>query len=548
MVTGSTDDIPVLLLAASTDLPLAASGELVQNTAVPALTAIDGVRLVEVTGEDTTQLTVTLRPADLTKNDLTAAAVTQSIQSQLTVIPAGTAYDKTLELAVQVGNSTTSIKQVQALAVPTSDGPIALSQIADVKVESISSSSLARSDGRPALSVSVLKETGGDSVAISHAVADAIPGLEKTMGNNAAFNIVFDQAPLIEQSIHDLTVEGALGLSFAVLVILLFLLSLRSTIITAISIPLSLLIAMIGLQVGGFSLNIFTLAALTVAVGRVVDDSIVVLENIKRRDTGHAALTPADIVASVKEVAGAVTASTATTVAVFLPVAVVSGVTGELFRPFAVTIAVALVASLLVSMTVVPVLAYWFLRGGKRKRAAAAAAAATAAATAGDSRGTPAGAGTGRLPDHQRSQRRRDQGHPAAEGLSPGPAVGSPAPRDHSRPGSHRVHRHPRRLDAAEDRLPRLVRRRQHPHDPAGAAGRHPAGDDECRGEAGRGRAGRGPRGQGLPDHDRRQHLRLRRQWSEHDRDHREPQRRCDRGADEAEAGVPAGRAGEAGG
>ncbi len=332
-----------------------------------------------MTGEDTTQLTITLRPDDLTERDLTAAAVTQTVQSQLTVVPAGTAYDKTLELAVQVGDSSNSVKQVNALAIPTSDGPVALSKIADVEVESISSSSLARANGRPALSVSVLKEADGDSVAISHAVADALPGLQKTMGNNATFTVVFDQAPLIEQSIHDLTVEGALGLFFAVLVILLFLMSVRSTVITAISIPLSLLVAMIGLQVGGFSLNIFTLAALTVAVGRVVDDSIVVLENIKRRDTGHAALTPADIIASVKEVAGAVTASTATTVAVFLPVAVVSGVTGELFRPFAVTVAIALVASLIVSMTVVPVLAFWFLRGGKRKKAIAAATAGAGA-------------------------------------------------------------------------------------------------------------------------------------------------------------------------
>ena len=379
VITGSTDDIPVLLLAASTDLPLAASGELVQNVAVPALTGINGVRQVQVTGEDTTQLTITLRPDDLTERDLTAAAVTQTVQSQLTVVPAGTAYDKTLELAVQVGDSSNSVKQVNALAIPTSDGPVALSKIADVEVESISSSSLARANGRPALSVSVLKEADGDSVAISHAVADALPGLQKTMGNNATFTVVFDQAPLIEQSIHDLTVEGALGLFFAVLVILLFLMSVRSTVITAISIPLSLLVAMIGLQVGGFSLNIFTLAALTVAVGRVVDDSIVVLENIKRRDTGHAALTPADIIASVKEVAGAVTASTATTVAVFLPVAVVSGVTGELFRPFAVTVAIALVASLIVSMTVVPVLAFWFLRGGKRKKAIAAATAGAGA-------------------------------------------------------------------------------------------------------------------------------------------------------------------------
>ena len=124
VITGSTDDIPVLLLAASTDLPLAASGELVQNVAVPALTAIEGVRQVQVTGEDTTQLTITLRPDDLTERDLTAAAVTQAVQSQLTVVPAGTAYDKTLELAVQVGDSTNSVKQVKALSIPTSDGPV----------------------------------------------------------------------------------------------------------------------------------------------------------------------------------------------------------------------------------------------------------------------------------------------------------------------------------------------------------------------------------------------------------------------------------------
>lgn len=395
VLTGSTDDIPVLLLAVSTDLPLNESGELVKNVAVPELSAVDGVRQVEVTGENTTQLTITLRPKDLDKHDLTAQAVTQTVQSQLTVIPAGIAYDKTLEMAVQVGTDTDSVKQVKNLAIPTTDDPITLDKIADVKVESISSSSVARADGRPALSVSVLKESDGDAVGISHAVTDAIPGLEKSMGNNAKFATVFDQAPLIEQSIHDLTVEGALGLVFAVLVILLFLWSVRSTLITAISIPLSLLIALIGLYVGDYSLNIFTLAALTVAVGRVVDDSIVVLENIKRRDTGHAALTPADIVASVKEVAGAVTASTATTIAVFLPVAVVSGVTGELFRPFAITVAVALGASLLVSMTVVPVLAYWFLRGGKRKQAAAAAAAAAAT--------VPAAAATAAVPGHEQT-------------------------------------------------------------------------------------------------------------------------------------------------
>ena len=99
--------------------------------------------------------------------------------------------------------------------------------------------------------MTVLKEADGDAVEISHAIADLLPGLTDDLGQNASVQIVFDQAPSIEQSIHDLTVEGGLGLGFAVLIILVFLLSVRSTIITAISIPLSLLVAMIGLQVGG---------------------------------------------------------------------------------------------------------------------------------------------------------------------------------------------------------------------------------------------------------------------------------------------------------
>ena len=212
-----------------------------------------------------------------------------------------------------------------------------------------------------------MKESTADAVEVSHTIRDLLPGLTSDLGQNASVLVVFDQAPSIEQSIHDLTIEGGLGLIFAVLIILVFLLSVRSTIITAISIPLSLLIAMIGLQLADYSLNIFTLAAMTVAVGRVVDDSIVVIENIKRRDTGPGPFTPGEIVESVREVAGAVTASTLTTVAVFLPVAIVSGITGELFRPFSITVGIALAGSLLVSMTIVPVLAYWFLRSSKKQ-------------------------------------------------------------------------------------------------------------------------------------------------------------------------------------
>jgi multidrug efflux pump subunit AcrB len=385
VITGSTDDIPVLLLAVASDAPLEEAGRQVENVAVPELSGIEGVRSVTVTGQETTQLLVTLRPADLRKHDVTAQAVTQTVQGQATITPAGSSFDKDLELAVEVGTSTNTVEQFRALQVPTPDGPVALSAVADVNVDSIESTSIARADGRPALSLAVLKDTDADAVEISHSVRAKIPDIEQQLGNNTTITTIFDQAPLIEQSIEDLTVEGLLGLAFAVLVILGFLFSVRATLITAISIPLSLLIAMIGLQLGEYSLNIFTLAALTVAVGRVVDDSIVVVENIKRRAAGHRTLTTGDILASVKEVAGAVTASTLTTVTVFAPVAIVSGVVGELFRPFAITIAVALGASLLVSMTIVPVLAYWFLRrgaGGRNQQ--------PAAQTAGERDGTTA--------------------------------------------------------------------------------------------------------------------------------------------------------------
>src|SRR5262249_27859719 len=140
-----------------------------------------------------------------------------------------------------------------------------------------------------------------------------------------------------------------------------FLLSIRSTLVTAVSIPLSVIVALISLRVFDYSLNVLTLGALTIAIGRVVDDSIVVLENIKRH-LGYGEDRREAILTAVKEVAVAATASTATTVAVFSPIALVGGLVGQLFAPFAITVTVALLASLLVSLTVIPVLAYWFLK------------------------------------------------------------------------------------------------------------------------------------------------------------------------------------------
>jgi HAE1 family hydrophobic/amphiphilic exporter-1 len=239
--------------------------------------------------------------------------------------------------------------------------PVRLSDVADVTTAPAEATSITRTNGKPSLGLSVMKTTDGNTVAVSHDVRDALDRLSSSLGDDVEVVVVFDQAPFIEKSIEGLTTEGTIGLVFAVLVILVFLLSLRSTLVTAVSIPFSLLVAMIGLYAGGYSLNILTLGALTVAIGRVVDDSIVVLENIKRH-LGYGEAKQKAILNGVREVAGAVSASTFTTVGVFLPIAFVGGQVGELFRPFGVTVTIALLASLLVSLTIIPVLAYWFLR------------------------------------------------------------------------------------------------------------------------------------------------------------------------------------------
>ncbi|GAA3333364.1 efflux RND transporter permease subunit [Curtobacterium albidum] len=279
--------------------------------------------------------------------------------------------------AGQTGTGTTATGGAGA---SSASSPTRLGDVATVQIAESPRTSISRVDGKTALTIAITKTQEANTVDVSETVKAALPGIEAKVTGSPQFTVVFDQAPYIQQSIDSLAEEGLLGLGFAVVVILVFLLSLRSTIVTAISIPTSVLLAAIGMRAAGYTLNIITLAALTIAIGRVVDDSIVVIENIKRHlqpgvDRGRAVLD------AVREVAGAVTASTLTTVAVFLPVAFVAELVGELFRPFALTVTMALVASLLVSLTIVPVLAYWFLRPPKGHKHAGASASPDSSAS-----------------------------------------------------------------------------------------------------------------------------------------------------------------------
>ncbi|MFH9083587.1 efflux RND transporter permease subunit [Streptomyces sp. NPDC017673] len=366
VVSGSTDDMPTVVLAVTSDKDQQALADQLDTTVVPALKDIDGVGRVQVTGVRDLQVTVTPDDAKLARAGLTPAALGQALQAGGATVPAGSFDEDGANRTVQVGGGFTSLKQIKDLMV-TGEGakrPVRLGTVATVEERPAPADSLTRTDGRPSLAVSVTMDHDGSAVSISNAVEDKLPGLREDLGAGAKLTVVSDQGPAVSKSIKGLTTEGALGLLFAVLVILVFLASVRSTLVTAVSIPLSVVLALIVLWTRGLSLNMLTLGALTIAIGRVVDDSIVVLENIKRH-LGYGEERKEAILAAVREVAGAVTSSTLTTVAVFLPIGLVGGMVGALFGSFSLTVTAALLASLLVSLTVVPVLSYWFLRAPK---------------------------------------------------------------------------------------------------------------------------------------------------------------------------------------
>jgi multidrug efflux pump subunit AcrB len=218
-----------------------------------------------------------------------------------------------------------------------------------------------RTNGNPSLGISVNKTRDANTVAVVHRVEDALQELEGELPG-VRFDTVFEQAGFIEESISGVVREGALGALFAVIVILIFLnFSVRSTLVSAVSIPLSVFVAFALLNWQGLTLNMMTLGGMTVAIGRVIDDSIVVLENIYRHIQRGEDLKEAVIVGA-GDVNTAILASTATTVAVFLPLGLIGGIIGEFFLPFALTVTFALAASYFVAVTVVPVLAYTFIR------------------------------------------------------------------------------------------------------------------------------------------------------------------------------------------
>ncbi|CAM2820542.1 efflux RND transporter permease subunit [Paenibacillus taichungensis] len=245
---------------------------------------------------------------------------------------------------------------------------VKLSEIAKIEVIG-QAESISRTDGKESIGISIVKSNDANTVDVVKAVKDKAEELQ-TQFKNAELTVLLDQGKPIQDSVNTMLFKAMFGALFAILIILLFLRDIRSTIISIISIPLSLLIALTALNMMDITLNMMTLGAMTVAIGRVVDDSIVVIENIYRRLTLKGEkLKGRDLIReATREMFIPILSSTIVTIAVFLPLALVSGMVGELFMPFALTMVFALLASLIVAVTIVPMLAHTLFRKGLKNK------------------------------------------------------------------------------------------------------------------------------------------------------------------------------------
>ena len=369
------DFFPVIQFGVISDRDVSDVQDLVQSLIIPEISNIEGVMDVDVTGEMERSVMVTADPDKLAANGITFFQVATALRENNLTLPAGLLFDGSRAVIVKTTHTFDSVEEISDLVVGASQsGVVRLSDVAGVGLGAGRPDSISRTNGKTGLSVAVSKKPEANTLDVTTAINEALASIDG-MPADIEIVVVTDQGPEIQEQIDSLIKEGMFGFLFAVSVVFAFMLTirptlsrgllntLRPTIVIGLSIPLSVFTGILLMSWQDMSLNFMTLGGLAISVGRVVDDSIVVLENVYRHIQGGRNRWRAALEAT-SEVAPAIFASTMTTVVVFVPLAFIQGLVGAFFLPFALTVTFALIASLLVALTAVPVLAALFLRPG----------------------------------------------------------------------------------------------------------------------------------------------------------------------------------------
>lgn len=326
------------------------------------LSVLDGVANVRIGGERRYAIRVWLDRERLAARDITVAEVERSLRANNIELPAGSVDSSTRNFTVRAQGRLTSVEQFRDLVIRRDDNDLLrLGEVANVQMGVESDVSRLRANGKTAIGMGIIRQSKANTVAVSDAVRAELEKIRETLPPEVTIAESYDESIFIRASIKEVVVTLAIAVSLVILVIFLFLRSWRATLIPAVTIPVAVIGAFIGLGFLGFSINVLTLLAVILAIGLVVDDAIVMLENIQRRiDEGEPPLLAS--YRGAKQVAFAVIATTLTLVAVFVPISFMGGNIGRLFAEFGFTLAAAVVVSSLVALTLAPMLCSKWLR------------------------------------------------------------------------------------------------------------------------------------------------------------------------------------------
>ena len=367
----STDSLPIMrmvLMSSSQDITENTLRTSIQSDVVAALKTVPGVKNVVVTGGGSSGYAVTIRMADLKRAGLSLDDIKQSLEENYTTELEGTVSNQQVSIPVQVSGWETNAQDLSQLKIHRQDGKsIPLSNVATISNSIVNQQTISRTNEVPSVIIDVMKTPSTNITDLTERINSKLKEIPEIKNKDAKLAILLDQGKQVNSSLQGLIKEGLLGCLFSMISVFLFFRKVRSTLLIAISLPICLLVTTGILKTVGISLNILTASGLIVAMGRVVDDSIVILDNMNRKvQEGKEKSGIQYLSMAVSEMIPAIVSSTATTVAVYVPIALIGGMVSSAFSGFSWSVVIALVISLFVSILVVPAFYNYFWKGQPR--------------------------------------------------------------------------------------------------------------------------------------------------------------------------------------
>lgn len=357
--------MPIMALSISSSGDIATTGHIAEDIVKPRLERIEGAASVDIIGGLVKEIQVKLLGEKVQGYGISSDYIAQILMSENLNLPGGSVNKGKNELTVRTIGEFQSLEEIRNLNISLPNGgTVRLKDIADVNFVNKKKTTISRLNNKDTLQLSIMKQSGVNTVNVSKEINKEIDQLRKDYPN-LQIDTVFDQAEFINLAIQGVANNAVVGGCLAVLILFLFLRSIKSTIIIGLSIPISIITTFILLYFTDITLNMMTLGGLALGIGMLVDNSIVVLENIYRHRSEGLGIKESAVVGA-NEVAVAVTASTLTTIAVFLPIVFVQGITSTIFKELAMTVTLSLISSLVVSLTLIPMMSSKLLTINKK--------------------------------------------------------------------------------------------------------------------------------------------------------------------------------------